>query len=325
MSAELETLAALRQAWVTGQPKKGYDYTLLSELEGAFVARSRDGLPALVIPVPEMPSTQVGRRASGCELNGHSSLHLVHGARKWDQACATLICRDPEVLDAFEVLAADIVRRIGRAPTWSSVLAVVEEWQVLLAPRGRPSAEVELGLWGELWFIAQSTDIDRTLGGWRGPERDATDFFVAGVGAEIKTSKNRRQHHVARTQVESPVGLKDSWLVSLWVKVDPAAKHKVPTLAQIILDRSADRADTQRRLARAGYTAGDRREYTNGFTILDEPEWYAIEDVPRVRAVDPGISDLRYRVTLDEGRSAPADVAKRLRLHFHGPQTDVHR
>ena len=317
MAPEVATPDLLQRYWSNGRPAKGYHYTLLGEIDGTYPARSRDGLPALVIPVPAIGPTATGRRAAGCELAGHSSLRFAHAGRKWDQPAAVLICNNPEVVDVFAVLATDVVRRLGRKATWTAVLLIVEEWQALLAPRGRPSAEIELGLWGELWFISQSADVDRAIGGWRGPERDATDFFIAGIAAEVKTTKARRQHHVSLSQVESPVGVHEAWLVSLWLKVDPASKETVPFLVDEILRRASDAGEALRRIARGGFSPVDRHEYTIGFTMLSAPEWYAIADVPRVRVADTGVSHLRYRVSLDEDRCAKPVVAERLRRHFH--------
>ena len=319
MSDDNDIVSQLRSCWRA--PDVGAaetDYRLIADVGGAFAARSRSGLAAVVIPLPNIDGNAIGRRASGCEVVGHMSTRFDHAGREWNGAAAVLLCTESELMDAFAVLAADVVARSSLiGASWSSIVALVEEWQTLLAPRGRPSVEIETGLWGELWFIDRSVDVGRILGGWRGPERDATDFFVDRVSTEIKTARVRRHHHISVAQVDAPVGTHAAWLLSLWVKIAPDGVT-VPALVDRILERGPDHADALRRIARAGFSPADRAMYTTGFVLLAEPEWYPVESVPRVRSVDPGVSQLRYRIVLDESLAADRSSAQTLWQHFHG-------
>ncbi len=322
METETDSLAALRGLWSATRDQCGdNDYTLVAEVDGAFAARSRTGLPALIVPIKDLGPAPIGRRASGCELLGHSSIRFVYGDRDAVGPAAALLCLDPELFDTFAVLAVDVAKRVrDGGGTWSSMVAAVEEWQTLLARPGRLGAEAEEGLWGELWFLAQASDVDLLFSAWRGPEADATDFFLAGKSVEVKTSRRRREHHVSYSQVDAPVGIHEGWLVSIWVKPDPASECTIVHLAEGLLDRASDRAEALRRLTRAGYSPADRASYRAAFVVLSEPEWYAISDVPRIRVADPGVSQLRYRVALDESRRAEPLVSDSLWRHFHTQQ-----
>jgi hypothetical protein len=319
MGPERVSIADLRGLWGATRDQGGdNDYALVAEVEGAFAARSRAGLPALIVPIRELGPAPIGRRAAGCELVGHSSIRFVYGDRNAVGPAAALLCLDPELFDAFAVLAVDVAKRVrDGGGTWSSMVEAVEEWQTLLARSGQLGAEVEQGLWGELWFLAQAADVDLLFSAWRGPEADATDFFLAGKSVEVKTSRRRRDHHVSCSQVDAPVGAHDGWMLSIWVKPDPASACTIAQLAEGLLDRARDRAEVLRRLTRAGYSPADRATYRASFVVLAEPEWYAITDVPRVRVVDPGVSQLRYRVALDETRRADVHVSDSLWRHFH--------
>jgi hypothetical protein len=317
--AERKHIDLLRACWSREHNVGGTaDYALIADYAGTFVARSQSGLAALVVPVPDFGLSAAGRRAAGCEVVGHRSIRFAYRGREWDGPAAALLCTDPALLEAFAVLAADVASRIGQAPSWQAILATVEEWQALLTPRDRPNVDSEVGLWGELWFLDRAVDIERLLAGWRGPDADVTDFFVGGVAAEIKTARTKRQHHVSQTQVGRPAGMHDAWLTSLWVKVDPASPVTVAYLADRILDRAPDQGEALRRMARAGFSPLNRSGYVTGLVLLDEPEWYAATDVPRVHQADPGVSQLRYRVTLDAERRAPPRVSSTLWNHFHG-------
>lgn len=322
MAREQNLPSLLRDCWsgTSSSPSAGgaADYTLLLRCGHAYAGRTRAGLPALVVPTINVSVAATGRRASGCEFAGHSSLRFEFEGRTWDGSAATLVCTDPDVVQSFVVFAADIAQRATAETTWEALLATVEEWQTLLAPRGQPSAEEELGLWGELWFLSQSLDLPRALAGWRGPEGDSTDFFVDGVSAEVKTTRKKGVHHVSLAQVDQPVGSHEAWLISLWVKADPAASFTVGHLVDLILARASDQGAALRQIARAGFSPSNRHAYPNRFVILETPEWYAVDSVPRVRAADPGVSRIRYSVTLDQSRCANTQTAARLWRHFHG-------
>lgn len=319
MANETDVAADLRSAWAKSSAAKGgSDYSLLSEYRGVYTARSQAGLAAVVIPLSNLGQSAVGRRASGCELVAHASTHFAFLGKKWDSPAGALVCTDPDLTHTFSVLVADVLARLASEFTWQALVAAVEEWQTLLTPRGKPNAETELGLWAELWFLERSHDIARALGGWRGPTGDAVDFFIDALGAEVKASQVERQHYVSQSQVDAPTGNLATWLLSLWVKKDPGSRLTVPNLADRIVNRAPDQGDALRQLLRAGFSPGNRREYTSSYTLLSEPEWYSTADVPRVRTADPGISQLRYLAVLDKQRRANDATSGHLWQHFHG-------
>ena len=63
MNPEQISVAALRGLWGADSDGPGdTDYRLLAEIEDAFAARSRNGLPALVVPMKGLGAAPVGRR-----------------------------------------------------------------------------------------------------------------------------------------------------------------------------------------------------------------------------------------------------------------------
>jgi hypothetical protein len=324
MSSELELVQKVRQAWSGAKTAPNQsDYTLLAPLEGGFVGFSRLGLPSLIVPLASAPQDAAGRRAAGCEVVGHASTRLAYDGSDKVSPAAVLICVDPDLVDAFSVLVVDVAKRTsGVDANWPAFLACVEEWQALLSSQRAPSGEEEVGLWGELWFISQAADVDLLVSGWRGPDREAADFFLGGKAAEVKTSRKCRQHHVSRSQVDEPAGEHDAWLLSIWVKPDPMSRLTVGELVERVSQRARRSTEFLKRLARAGYRPSDKGAYNARFIVLAEPEWFRTDSVPRVRVADPGITHLRYRVTLDESKRAQPSDASELWHHFHGHQYD---
>jgi Putative PD-(D/E)XK family member, (DUF4420) len=316
-SAEIST--ELRACFdLTQETHPGIDYVLVREFEGAYAARSRDGLPTLLVPLSSAPVGSIGRSTEGLELASHSSTRFHQTGKSWEGPAAALICRNPELLDSFAVLATDVLAKTREAKTWTSVLSAVEQWLSLLTPKGRPTAEAELGLWGELWFLSRGEGIARLIPAWLGPDGESTDFLFDGIGAEIKASRNRHRHFVSQTQVQAPLGDLPTWLLSIWAKAAAGnGGTTVPSLIDMILQRAPDKGEALRRILRAGYSPADRKAYSSTFVLLEEPAWFSSTNVPRVRSADPGVSRLRYQVELDESLRADITTATWLWQHFH--------
>jgi hypothetical protein len=294
------------------------DYRIARPLGSAFLARARSGAPTLIVPL-DHSTAGVGRRGGGFSLNLASRIAFDHASRRWEQPAATLECTEPRFLDAFVVLVADIATRAASTrggAAWSELLEWVEEWQSLLGHRSILSAEQQLGLWGELWVISLAPETDVLIGGWRGPESEAVDFFLDGVGLEVKTSRRRHVHHISRRQAVLPVGAKPSYLLSLWIGIDPVKGVSLASLAASVLAQATDASDVLRRLSRLGYSPLDREQYETRWVLLEPPSFFRIDDVPAVRTVDAGVSELRYVVQLDGDKALSDDATAALWRHL---------
>jgi hypothetical protein len=313
--------ASLREAIAavgTPSPGEPNDYRIATAVGPAFLARGRSGTPTLLIPLDVAPVT-VGRRGGGFSLNPATRVAFEYAGRRWEQAAAALECTESELVDTFLVLVLDISRRLASAATdvtWPTILAWVEEWQMLLARRAVLTPEQQLGLWGELWVISKAANPDRLVVAWRGPEGEAVDFFVDGVALDVKVSRRAHVHHVSQRQIDSPVGLHKAYLLSIWVGVEPVRGTSLAELVDATVGKVSDAPALLRQIALLGYTPLDRDQYATRFIPLDTPRWFRAEDVPRVRTIDAGISQVRYVVTLDIDRSLADDLASGLWRHF---------
>ena len=294
------------------------DYRIATSVGPAFLARARSGAPTLLIPLDVAPIT-VGRRGGGFSLAPATRVAFEYGGRRWEQPAATLECTESKLADAFFVLVMDICRRLTSAAsgtTWPTILALVEEWQTLLARRAALTPEQQLGLWGELWVISKAVNPDLLVAAWRGPEGEVADFFFDGIALEVKVSKRAHVHHVSQRQIDAPVGVHDAYLLSIWVGIEPVRGISLAELVDTALARVSDPPALLKQIGQLGYSPLDRDQYGTRFIPLDTPRWFRSEDVPRVRAVDPGISEVRYVVTLDIDRSLAGELASDLWRHF---------
>jgi hypothetical protein len=306
----------------TGAPslEESSDYRIATSLGTAFLARGRSGLVTLLVPLPRAGGA-VGRSGGGFTLSSAPQVAFVHDGRNWDQASAILECTDHKLADAFLVLVLDLTRRIESISgeiTWPLILTWVEEWQYLLGRKNLLSPEQQLGLWGELWVMARSRNTDSLFGAWLGPDQEPIDFFHDAIGLEVKATRRAHVHHVSQTQVDRPRGEFKTYLLSIWVGVDPNQGVSLAEEVDVLLNNVSDPTAFLRRLAQVGYTPHDRAEYATRFLVLEEPKWFRAEDVPRVHEIDEGVSQVRYVVTLDADDSLDRERSLALSQHFWG-------
>lgn len=316
------TVRTLFHDLMLGEPpaRDAPEYLLGSTLGVGYAGLSRGGLPALLVPLSSAPGG-VARTGGGCVLRPANDVAFSFEGRKWNQAAAILECSDPSVLDAFAVLALDVAVRSSPGAGslgWDDVAELVDEWYTLFARRRSLSLEDEMGIWGEVWFLSQASNLDRLASGWFGPEGGSSDFVIGAVCVDVKTSRSRLRHFVSQTQVERPMGELKAFLVSLWVGLDPEAGVTLPALIDRVLTRSQDPTPVLKRLLETGYSPVDRHEYQRSFLLLEEPLWFAASHIPRVRLADPGVSHLRYMVMLNSDEALNQDDARALSTHFHG-------
>jgi hypothetical protein len=311
-------LQAVRSA---GNPPE-CDYIVGRGVAGAFAGLSRSGTPALLLPL-EGRVPRVVRSAAGCVLRAAERVDFQVDGRRWVEPAAALECAEPDLLETFAVLAADIaVRSVpapGRRVRWAYLTELVEQWQALLAAPRVLEVEAEIGLWGELWFILAGTDPRLLVDAWLGPEGTPVDFMRYDRAVEVKASRARLSHHVSQAQVQRPVGAVRAYLLSLWVGIDPTLgmtlAAQVAALRRIVLDS----AELLRRLLQAGYHPKHEAAYTRRYILLEPARWFDVLAVPCVRQADPGISGLRYVVHLDESRCLAPDGRDRPWQSFDHP------
>jgi hypothetical protein len=219
-------------------------------------------------------------------------------------------------------LAIDLARRFAGLGTldWTKLLGWLNEWESLFAEGRGLSWEEQLGLWGEVSLLCKAARPEHLIKSWRGPDKDRVDFFAGGVALEVKTSRAEHVHHISHKQVDRPVGEGQACLLSIWVAVDHDRGTSLKHLVNELLARVEDPAGLLRKLALVGYAPSESTQYDTPIVFLEEPSWFWMSDVPRVRAHDEGVSNIRYVVTLDREKAMSREHAAELRRHFLGSE-----
>ena len=282
---------------------------------GIFVALRQPGaVPALLV---EVDSTAVGvvaeyPSARGFELYPES---VIPGPRGRTRLC--LVLADTHYRDVLEVLVNDVSERIALTPgegeAVRTFIARLHVWQNFMRHGfAGLSREAQLGLFGELLFLADSL-VDRvpahdSVNAWKGPARKNQDFEIGGRCIEVKS-----------TTVVPPVSVNiasmtqlDEILVELLLLchvsliLDVSNGESLPELvdrlrATIQIQDVSALDDFNAKLIEAGYLDSQSGLYSDTRYRHRETSFFKVADgFPRITARDlrGGVSECSYTVLL---------------------------
>lgn len=235
--------------------------------------------------------------------------------------------------ELFAAMACDVVGAIDDAAaegaSESKLLRVlvgrVLAWQQFMSRGATPlGAEAELGLAGELYFMALLLDSgvspEVALKGWVGPD-DAPQDFILGDGAiEVKATMSSAGFPVKISSLEQ---LDDSVASPLFLAAVRFAREEGGlTLPEIVaeverrLEGELWAVDLLReRLMIAGYSATHASHYTRRFEPKERRILRVSEGFPRLTqgSVPVGVTQALYEINLDHAGDFLADLDAALR------------
>jgi len=215
---------------------------------------------------------------------------------------------------------ADLVQLDG-LPISIAVDDALEAYKSLLSARGLMSAEVVVGLFGELLLLEHllgEMDPHAAVQAWYGPLSEEHDVAFSEVHFEVKTTTSEhRRHMISGTQQLQVLRGIPLWLIS--VQVTPSAPDGGRTLGRLISDVrklvGPARTAFDERLGFVGWRDADAELYREHYTLRSQPRAYLVTDAfphltdERLEIATRYaelISDVRYRIDVTHvGHSLP--------------------
>jgi hypothetical protein len=278
----------------------GVSYRVLLSPGNVHVAVDVHGLPSLLVPVQRLPDRR-NFVVGDVRLTTHEMIRFQVANTNSETPALIVTCLDRDRPQSFSVFLLDLVHRLNGATQSPLVIIelVLHEWHEMLTRRERLTVREETGLWGELAILQTLPDLDQGLVAWTGPSGDSVDFRSNGVALECKTSTVPWRHTLSLQQVEQvQADHAATYLVSIWIGTD-AAGRSLPELIESIDGRLTDPVEFRRRLLKVGYAYEQRELYSERYTLLRGPAFIPMASVPRVRHVDPGVSQVRFTVSVE--------------------------
>jgi hypothetical protein len=178
---------------------------------------------------------------------------------------------------------SDLLQQEG-LPFELAVESAISTFEEILARSRSLSREKQIGLFGELLFLAScvdATSIEDAVLAWKGYAPNEHDFVFPTGAFEIKsTTSESRRHHISGFDQLLPLPDCPLWLVS--VQLTSATPSTGRTLAELVDDTrrlTADHPEFDRSLTVAGWRERDRSAYRTSYRLRSTPAAYKIDDM----------------------------------------------
>jgi len=284
------------------------EHKLVEEHSGSFLGINPSGQPVLLVPTTD-ERPPLDRATGNVAISFRTGVRFELRKKKFDAPAAVLTCLSERLIQTFRPLALDIAKQASadtNRPSPVRISRLFASWEELLRRRKLLSPEEELGLWGELWFVLKTPNVDTAIACWRGLSRELIDFVGGGIGIECKTTLRKLEHHFSQEQLLRPLGDLPVYFLSIWADRDEVDGETLNDMVARVLTSCGEPAIVERRLLEAGYSREDAPLYVQRFRVLESPLWFEQNAIPRVRSVDTGVSAIRFVATLDETKALTA-------------------
>lgn len=280
-----------------------------------LAALDSEGRRHLLVPLSPAEAAFEDRQSRGMSVATREfALPLSAAGRYLD-----IVCLDAAGHEAFDVIGGEISDRLINSPQpiVEMVAQVLAKWRRFwsLQPRKLLSREEQIGLFAEIWFLAEwlipKTGPREAVSRWRGPLGARHDFEWRGRSVEVKAtvSTRGRIHRIHGLDQLQPPETGDLLFFSLRLREEGGASHTLPRIVancrELLQAEAAAADDLEHLLARAGYSPAHEADYAESRWRVVEEGLYRVEgDFPRLTianfpdGVPAGVERIEYEVNM---------------------------
>lgn len=311
----------LRWDLVESQPPNGEQLTVRVAMPGRrkdlLIAVDSGARRHILIEIPSGEPSALSERASR-GISVQTVEMKVDGGEH--RNFIDVVCLDAHGHVALDVIVGEIADALDAGASILRVALVqnvLSKWRRFWSAisQGLLGRDQQIGLFGELWFLAHwlgpSIGLSAAVHMWRGPFGARNDFECKSIGIEVKTSsRSDRAHHInGLEQLMEPTG-GSLFLMSLSVREEVSASDSLPVLIRNIREGLSDDHGTLSHfdscLFAVGYHDSLEREYEKLRLRVRNEELYRVADAfPRLvpsslkSPLPPGIDQISYELRLD--------------------------
>jgi hypothetical protein len=139
--------------------------------------------------------------------NAHYRVFIGEEARSEDISVIATKGLDAWLVTTFLELTAMLLQA-SQSASPQSVQQFIRDLVSLFRALTQPSTRTLQGLWGELFLIHQSADVDLLARAWHATPKDRHDFVLGRERLEAKTTTGPRIHTFGHLQLAPVVGLR---------------------------------------------------------------------------------------------------------------------
>ncbi len=181
---------------------------------GLYIALSPEGCATILVPIKEDARAKIPAPIRLENISVDFSLDCevfrVDGAvNRGTYTAVTCLIKESALEAYFLELLFGVMNTLNLPSSPQSIVSLITGIVELFQALRRPATRSTLGMWAELFFIANSSNPLRLIQGWHTEPNDRYDFCAEGEFLEIKASATRlRNHYFSLEQVYPPEGAK---------------------------------------------------------------------------------------------------------------------
>lgn len=221
--------------------------------------------------------------------------------------------------DIFSTLCEDLIFGISEVSTEQNLVETLlerlEKWQSLFEKVGRQglSDESQRGLYGEIYFLRfflnNSSEINKCVKSWLGPEKAIQDFQYANWAVEVKTThgnNHQKIHITSERQLDDSI-IDKIFLFHLSLDIRVGNGETLNTLidavSELLIENTIASNLFKLKLLECGYFDIHKSLYEEkGYTIRQENIYRVSGAFPRIieNQIPTGVGDVKYSIILSE-------------------------
>jgi hypothetical protein len=228
-----------------------------------------------------------------CEIVANSNIS------KQNFSCIRYIGNDNEIKQTFLKTCEFLLPHLGNNPNQENINEIINKLIELFRSLKEPARKSIQGLWAELFLIANSSNIERSVKAWHICPEETYDFNFKEFRIEVKsTQKRNRVHHFSFQQLSPPQNTK---LYIASVQLDILANGvSVLDLIDNICDGLADNFSLIEKVKLIAYsTLGSSVSHISeirfDYDLAKESlSFFDYMDVPKISLIPKGVSEVRF-------------------------------
>lgn len=283
-------------------PEDGFLATRIHPGSEVRVGRSRSSI-AVLVPALTEAAAEPDLRLANLTVTNFAQCSVVDGSDRFTGSFGIIECtsHDHGIQSTFLDVVDWLLPDTGDVTTTEARDLFQRVIRLLSAP-DTPARTSTLGLWGELFVIGISGNVDEWARGWHVTPRDRWDFAFRATRVEVKSSSGGRRHHFSLDQLQSPDGTE-----TLVVSILTTASSSGPSIRELLQDLVVQVGPTTRpRLIEtavaslgSSWSSGSEARFDDSLAA-DSLRVYSSRGIPQVGAPPPEVSEVRFVVDLSD-------------------------
>lgn len=287
------------------------------------LGKNYNGLPSILINTKKNNESVAPYKGMSIRLRFNINCKIHEENEKQNYTILSCISKDDQIIKIFLDICQTTISQLSKEPTPKEISEKTQMLIDLFKEMPNKLSSI-VGLWGELFLIASSKNIPKSLEAWHQHAEDKYDFYDNNEALEVKcTSKTDRKHTFKHDQLVS--NLKDHYVASIMISDDPIKGLSVVDLYEDIKKRcKLDNLNNKLKkifFKIVGKTPFEElNEYRYNFDYSKKNVmYYKLKDISTLVNEDDSVTDISYKVDLSRKRNVDELSKDKFTSYLHFP------